>query len=91
MARSEPTGPTVREACAGCGEETAAGSAFYSDRREIDRQDGTHAFLCALCDQRVAASRRGTRMTDDELRLEIETGSLAMISGNTAGRLLRGY
>jgi hypothetical protein len=91
MATNEGAGPTASEACAGCGEETATGSVFYSDRREIDRQDGSHAFLCTLCDQRIAASRRGNAMTDDELRQGIETGSLAMISGNTAGRLLRGF
>jgi hypothetical protein len=91
MARNESLGPVVRDACAGCGEETATGSVFYSDRRRIKMQDGSLSFICTLCDQRVAASRRGKPMTDEELRQSIETGSLAMISGNTAGRLLRGY
>lgn len=79
------------EACACCGEETAIGSGFYSDRRQINRKDGSPAFICTLCDQRFAASRSGRRMSDEELRGAIETGSLAMISGNTAGRLLRGF
>ena len=56
------------EACAGCGEETAIGSTFYSDRRQIDLKDGSHAFICSGCDRRIAASRHGSRMTEDEPR-----------------------
>jgi hypothetical protein len=91
MARNVNGGQGSGEACLGCGEDTAVGSAFYSDRREIARSDGSAAFICTLCDQRFAASRSGRRMSDAELRSAIETGSLAMISGNTAGRLLRGF
>jgi hypothetical protein len=91
MARNESSGRVAREACAGCGEETATGSVFYSDRRQVELQEAGQAFVCSPCDQRVAASRRGKPMSDEELRKSIETGALAMISGNTAGRLLRGY
>ena len=77
----------AREACAGCGEETAIGSAFYSDRRQIDLKDGGHAFICPGCDQRIAASRRGSRMSEDELRQAIKMGSIAMIAAWPGGNL----
>jgi hypothetical protein len=77
----------AREACAGCGEETGIGSAFYSDRRQIDLKDGSHAFICTDCDQRIAASRRGQPMTEDELRQAIKMGSIAMIAAWPAGNL----
>jgi hypothetical protein len=91
MASHETADSEASEPCAACGEETAVGSAFYSDRRQIDRTDGSSAFICTLCDQRIAGSRRGSRMSDEDLRAALETGSLAMISGNTAGRILRGF
>jgi hypothetical protein len=75
----------AREPCAGCGEETAIGSPFYSDRRQIDLRNGSHAFICSGCDQRIAASRRGNRMTEDELRQAINMGSMAMIAAWPGG------
>jgi hypothetical protein len=77
----------AREACSGCGEETATGSVFYSDRRRIGLEDGGHAYVCSGCDQRIAARRRGTRMTEDELREAIRTSSIAMIAAWPAGNL----
>ncbi|HET9520186.1 MAG TPA: hypothetical protein VFO73_03985 [Candidatus Limnocylindrales bacterium] len=65
------------EPCARCAEETSVGSVFYSDRREIDLPDGKRAWLCVLCDGLIRASRRGTPMTDDEVRRLVETGSMA--------------
>jgi hypothetical protein len=75
------------ELCVGCGEETGIGSVFYSDRRAVEHSDGSTSFLCTLCDQRLAATRGGrkTRLTDEEIRRGIETGSLAMISGAWQG------
>jgi hypothetical protein len=75
------------EPCAGCGEETGIGSAFYSDRRHIELEGGRTAYLCPLCDQRIAASRHGTRLTEDELRTAIKRGSIAMIAAWPAGNL----
>jgi hypothetical protein len=57
-----------KEACLSCGEETAAGSVFYSDRRVIDREDGSRTYLCSLCAERLAASRHQKRLSDDEIR-----------------------
>ena len=87
MAVRETDEPTAREACAARGEETAIGSAFYSDRRQVDLKPGSQAFLCTLCDQRIAASRRGARLTEDELRRAIQMGSIAMIAAWPAGNL----
>jgi hypothetical protein len=85
MSGSETGEPIERETCAGCGEDTAIGSVFYSDRRGVDLKPGTQAFLCALCDQRIASSRRGRRLTDDELRNAIQMGSITMIAAWPAG------
>ena len=75
------------EPCAGCGEETGIGSAFHSDRRQIALDGGKTAYLCTSCDERIAASRRGTRLTEDELRSAIKRGSIAMIAAWPAGNL----
>jgi hypothetical protein len=85
MISGETSGPKAHEPCAGCGEETAIGSVFYSDRRGIELKPGSTAFLCTLCDQRIASSRRGRRLTDDELRKAIQMGSITMIAAWPAG------
>ena len=81
MGQDEPGERAVREPCMSCGEETAAGSPFFSDRRVVERPGGDRAYVCSLCDQRLAEARRGTRLTDDEMRRLVETGSLGMIAG----------
>jgi hypothetical protein len=66
--------------CSACGEETAAGSPLFSERRRIDHADGGRTFLCPICDAR-ASQRQGRRLTDEELERFITSGSLAMIAG----------
>jgi hypothetical protein len=68
----------AKEPCAVCGEETAVGSVFYSDRHTIDHGDGRRTFLCTLCDERVRSSRPGKRLTDDEVREIDSNGVLAI-------------
>jgi hypothetical protein len=80
MVSGETGGSKTDEACAGCGEETAIGSVFYSDRRLIEPKPGRTAFLCTLCDQRIASSGHGTQLTDEELRQALERGSIAMMA-----------
>jgi hypothetical protein len=80
MTSSDPRRPAASEACAGCGEDTAVGSVFYSDRRAIELKPGSPAFLCTLCDQRIESSRHGTRLTDEELHTALERGSIAMMA-----------
>ena len=70
------TAPVAQEPCASCGEETAAGSVFYSDRHTIEHADGRRSYLCSLCDSRLRASKRGTRLTDDQVRQLVENGNL---------------
>ena len=63
--------------CIACGEQTAVGSVHYSDRRTIQRADGTPMYLCALCDTRAKSAAKGTRITDQELRNLEANGSIA--------------
>ena len=69
----------TREACAGCGESTAVGTIFFSDRRHL--ADGT--VLCSECNSRIAAAHRGKRLTDEEVRRFIDNGSMAAITWNS--------
>jgi hypothetical protein len=41
------------EPCLSCGEETAVGSVFYSDRNPAQLPDGTRGYLCSACVQRI--------------------------------------
>jgi hypothetical protein len=70
----------VREPCRSCGEETATGSAFYSDRRKVRAPSGTDAYICSACVARAAARRRGGRLTDDELQALVDNGSMAAVT-----------
>ncbi len=74
---------THLEPCAGCGEETAVGSIFFSDRRTIEHPDGSSIFLCTLCDQRIAAARHGQTLDDEDLRRLTDRGAVsAMVWGS---------
>jgi hypothetical protein len=44
------------EPCLSCGEETAIGSVFYSDRSAVDRPDGTRGYLCSACSARLRSA-----------------------------------
>jgi hypothetical protein len=70
-----PAVDPATEPCLGCGEPTAIGSVFYSDRHVIHRADSANAFLCSLCDARLRSSRKGSRLTDEEVRAAVENGS----------------
>jgi hypothetical protein len=61
--------------CAGCGESTAAGTPFYSDRRTLS--DGSH--VCVLCNSKLAEARGRSHMTDEEVRQLIQNGTMAAI------------
>jgi len=66
------TGPSLREPCASCGEETAIGSTFYAERHTITHADGTRSFLCELCESRIRSSHHTGHMSDDQLRSYVE-------------------
>jgi hypothetical protein len=77
---ARPRGPQAstleREPCQACGEETAAGSIFFADRRAIHEPGVATVYLCVLCDARIRAARRGRQLTDDDVRILVRTGSL---------------
>ena len=66
-----------KEPCLACGEETAVGSVFFSDRLAVPLDAGATAFLCSLCGARVRSSRSGRRMTDEQVRNSVANGSAA--------------
>jgi hypothetical protein len=63
------------EPCLICGENTGVGSVFFSDRHVVIGADGRQTYLCTLDDSRIRASRRGKRLTDDQVRQLVENGS----------------
>jgi hypothetical protein len=70
MGREPPSEP-----CLNCGEETAIGSAFFSDRTRIDLDGEQVAYLCSLCDSGLRASRKGKPLTDEEVRNLVKNGT----------------
>jgi len=70
-----PPSSAAQEPCVSCGEETAAGSIFFSDRHTVELADSRRSYLCSLCDARIRASKRGTRLTDDEVRQLVQNGN----------------
>src|SRR5882762_11436367 len=84
---AEPPAPRSRaeEPCLACGEETAVGSVFYSDRLVVTHDDSSSAYLCSLCSARVRSSRRGARLTDEEVRNAVANGSAAALAWGNAG------
>lgn len=69
--------PQPVEVCEVCGDETAAGSVLFSDRRVIAHRDGARTYVCASCEARILAGKRGTRLSDDELQRAINVAALA--------------
>ena len=51
------------EPCVSCGEETAVGSIFYSDRNKAQLPDGTSGFLCSACVQRIRSKGHAVEQT----------------------------
>jgi hypothetical protein len=63
------------EPCVSCGEDTSAGSPFFSDRL-VDRTNGEARFMCSLCVQLARGSREFHPMTDEE-RVKLEKAAFA--------------
>ena len=55
------------EPCVSCGEETAIGSVFFSDRREASTPDGTRYFVCSECLKRVSHGEHYVDLDDPDL------------------------
>jgi hypothetical protein len=71
---------SAREPCARCGEETAVGSVFFSDRLQIRRQDRPDAFLCRLCNAQIRASHKPVRWRDEDVAAFTRNASAAAIN-----------
>ena len=71
---------SVQEPCISCGEETAVGSVFFSDRLRIPRDGRPDAFVCGLCDARIRGSHKPTRMTDEDVAALTRNASAAAIT-----------
>jgi len=50
------------------GGDGGRGAFFFSDRRSIDRADGTVSHLCSLCEARLAAAHHQDRLTEEQIR-----------------------
>ncbi len=70
----------LQEPCASCGEETAVGSVFFSDRLKIPRDGHPDAFLCGLCFARIRASHKPEGMTAEDTAAFIRNASAADIT-----------
>ena len=71
---------SVQEPCATCGEETAVGSVFFSDRLKVPGHGGPDAFLCGLCVAQVHSAHKPQRMTDRDLAAFTRNASAAAIN-----------
>ena len=70
---------SAQEPCARCGEETAVGSVFFSDRVKIPRHGRPDAFLCGLCDAQIRAAHKPARWTEEDVAAFIRNASVADI------------
>jgi hypothetical protein len=68
------------EPCLVCGEETAVGSVFFSDRKVVEDPDGTRAYLCSSCVARIRAAGH-----HEALNSATSVGEVAMIGLNLGG------
>jgi hypothetical protein len=53
------------EPCMSCGDDTSAGSPFFSDRL-VDRSEGKPRYMCSLCVQLARGGREVHGLTDEE-------------------------
>ena len=76
---------TAEEPCAGCGEETAVGSIFFSDRRSTSPDAGPRVFLCSECQAKAHHARMGKPLTDDDIRTIANNGMMIGAGFLTSG------
>jgi hypothetical protein len=70
----------IEEPCLKCGQETAVGSYFFSDRHDVDLSDGSRVHLCADCIKQMrAAGRPDDTVTDPRM---VEVMSMGMVMNN---------
>lgn len=59
------------EPCVSCGEETAIGSVFFSDRHEGAMPEGGRFFVCSECRKHIRAQAGGVDMSDPDVYMAI--------------------
>jgi hypothetical protein len=59
------------EPCLGCGEETAVGSVFFSDRKAVEGADGSRGYLCSACVARIRGAGHGDALIDPSSVAEV--------------------
>ena len=74
----------AEEPCAGCGEETAVGSVFFSDRRQTG--SGPRVFLCSECQGKAHRERKGLPLGDADLRIIAGNGMMIGAGFLSGGR-----
>jgi len=79
MVGQSPSG-SVQEPCASCGEETAVGSVFFSDRLALPRPGLTDVFFCSLCQERIRGSHKPSRWTPEDVASFIRNASALNIT-----------
>jgi hypothetical protein len=62
------------EPCESCGDETATGTALYTERREVTDPTGRRTFLCGPCAERVVVARRRETLSEEDRR-KLEGGA----------------
>jgi hypothetical protein len=75
---------TPLEPCSRCGEETAVGSTYFSDRRSTVGRDGTLLFRCQECLIEEHLNRRGKLRSDEDLE-SIAAAGLVIGAGVLSG------
>jgi hypothetical protein len=58
-----------QEPCLACGEETAVGSVFCSDRHDVQVKDGRRGYLCSDCVRRIRAAGRAEDLDETDRAL----------------------
>jgi hypothetical protein len=75
----------ANEPCISCGEDTAIGTIFYSDRLMLDDGAGRSVPLCTLCDSRIRTSQRGPAMTAEQILQLVKNGSMGGVAWSGRG------
>ena len=82
---AEIPAPSGVEPCMGCGEETAVGSIFFSDRRSVTTAAGSRVLLCSECQTKAHHARKGEPLTDEDLRTIAGNGTMIVVGFLTGG------
>jgi len=80
MVKQADAASSTQEPCVSCGEETAAGSVFFSDRLEIPRDGQPDGFLCSACNARIRAAHKPQQWTDADVATFVRNASAADIT-----------